>query len=131
MHSEEFKKQVVAFKDNGHTFKELKEVFGIQWATYCRWKKNKEATGSCGPKYGKCIKIRKIDPEKLMLAVAENPDMSLQELAEKFECSISSIRRRIKQLDINRVLYRSKSYLDNRRYITKLDKLLKSNNLKI
>jgi transposase len=99
-YDEKFRKCAVAFKDNGHTFRELREVFGIYSAVYYKWKKNKEMTGFYAPQKGKQTRRRKIEPEKLRMAVAENPDAYLRELAEKFGCSAVSVYNRLIQLGI-------------------------------
>jgi transposase len=101
-YDEKYRARAVAFKDNGHTFEELKEVFGIFNDTYYRWQKNKERTGFYAPKSEKRTRKRKIDPEELKMAVKEKPDAYLRELAEKFECSLASVHSRLTQIDITR-----------------------------
>jgi transposase len=99
-YDEKFRERAVAFKDSGHTFKELKKVFGIFSAVYYKWEKNKEITGFYAPKKSKQTRKRKIEPEKLRLAITENPDAYLRELAEMFGSSITSIHNRLIQLGI-------------------------------
>jgi transposase len=99
-YDEKFRARAVAFKNKGHTFEELKEVFGIFSHTYYKWQKNKEKTGFYAPKSEKRTRKRKIDPEELKLAVKEKPDVYLRELAEKFECSLASVHNRLIQLGI-------------------------------
>jgi transposase len=101
-YDEKYRVRAVAFKNNGHTFEELKEVFGIFNNTYYRWQKNKERTGFYAPKSEKRTRKRKIDLEELKLAVEEKPDAYLRELAEKFKCSLASVHSRLTQIDITR-----------------------------
>ena len=100
IYNEKFKSRAVAFKDSGHTFKQLHEIFGICNYSYYKWKKNKEITGYYAPKKEKATRIRKIDSEALKLALQDKPDAYLRELAEKFDCSITAIHKRLKQLKI-------------------------------
>jgi transposase len=100
IYDEKFRSCAVAFKDGGHTFKQLHKIFGICSYTYYKWKKNKEITGYYTPKKEKVSRKRKIDPETLRLAVEKKPDAYLRELAEKFDCSTTAIHKRLKQLKI-------------------------------
>ncbi|GHV57014.1 hypothetical protein FACS1894216_21350 [Synergistales bacterium] len=99
-YDEKFRAHAVAFKDGGHTFKQLKEVFGICSAAYYEWREKKETTGVYVPPCGKQTRKRKIDPEELKSAVEEKPDAYLRELAEKFNCSTTAVHNRLKQLKI-------------------------------
>ena len=96
-----YREQAVAYKNAGHTFKQLKEAFKISSYTYYEWVKNKETTGFYMiPKIEKATRRRKINPEELKLAIKEKPDAYLYELAEKFKCSSVAIYKRCKQLKI-------------------------------
>jgi transposase len=101
-YDEKFRARAIAFKDSGHTFEELKEVFGIFNDTYYRWQKNKSITGFYASKNEKRTRKRKIEPEELKMAVEERPDVYLRELAEKFECSVTSVYNRLIQIGITR-----------------------------
>jgi len=107
-YDEKFRARAVAFKDNGHTFEQLEETFGICSHSYYKWKKNKETTGFFTPKTEKTTRKRKIDPEELKLAIKEKPDAYLRELAEKFNCSTTAVHKRLKQLKIT---YKKNVYL--------------------
>ena len=85
-YSIDYKKRAVAYKQEGHTFKQLREVFGIPSETYYDWKEKLESNY-----YEKKIKrerFRKIDRERLKEAVDRKPDAFLYELAELFERNI-------------------------------------------
>jgi len=88
----------VAFKDNGHTFKELEEAFKIPAATCYAWKK-KLKNGYNGEKVYR-ERNRKIDKEKLRQAVEEKPDAYLHELAQQFGCTVQAVFRMLKKLKI-------------------------------
>jgi len=96
----DFKKAAVAYKDDGHTFDELKEAFKIPPETYYQWKE-KFDNG-----YYNIVFIRerkrKIDKDALRQAVAEKPDAYLYELAEKFNCCEAAVFRALKKLNITR-----------------------------
>ena len=98
-YSADFRKAAVEYKDNGHTFLELKEVFGITNKTYADWKKLHEETGSY-EKRKVTRKPRKIDLERLKKALEEKPDAYLYELAEPFGCSKQAVFRALKKLKI-------------------------------
>lgn len=97
-HSLDFIKIAVAYKDNGHTIKELEKEFGIHSKTYYRWKKN--LTNGYYENKQKSERKRLIDKDSLRKAVAENPDAYLKELAELFDCSPQAIFYALKKLDI-------------------------------
>ena len=97
-YSIDYKMRAIAYKDEGHSFRELYEAFRIPSATYYDWKKKLEK-GVIGIKV-KQTRKRKIDPEELRRVVEENPDAYLREIAEKFGCSITSVHTRLKKLKI-------------------------------
>ena len=98
-YSIDYREAAIAYKQSGHTFKELKETFKITPHTYYQWLKLKEKTGSL--QFGNAKKRRrKIDSDELKRAVEEKPDAYLRELAEKFHCSTTSIYKRLKRLKI-------------------------------
>lgn len=98
-YDEKYRKRAIAYKEAGHTFKELKEVFGIGANTYYDWKTLLETTGTL--KYTPpTSRKRKIDNEALKRAIAEKPDSYLRELAEIFDCSLQAIDKKLKKLGI-------------------------------
>ena len=96
----DFKKQAVAYKDAGHTFKQLHEAFGILNQTYYLWKGNLES-GYYATK-GRQERKRKIDKKKLALAAAERPDACLHELADLFGCSGQAVSLALKNMGVTR-----------------------------
>ena len=85
MYSIDFIRCAAAYRDEGHTFTELKTVFKIPPETYYLWKQ-KLKNGYTGEKVFRERK-RKIDKDLLRQAVADKPDIYLYELAEMFGCS--------------------------------------------
>jgi transposase len=98
-YSADYRKAAIEYKRNGHTFKELKEVFSITPRTYYQWVEILEETGMTKPEI---VRTRrgKINPAELKKAVEEKPDSSLRELSEKFDCSTAAIHRRLVQLGL-------------------------------
>jgi len=92
-YSIDYQNRAIAYKDEGHSFKELYEVFRIPSATYYCWK-GKLNKGILGVKV-KQTRRRKIDPVELRLAVEEKPDAYLRELAERFNCSVPAVYKRL------------------------------------
>jgi len=100
MYSIDFIRCAVAYKDEGHTFKELRETFNIPAETYYLWKKKLE-NGYEGIKVYRERK-RKIDKDELRRAVDENPDAYLYELAEMFSCTPQAVFLMLEKLNITR-----------------------------
>ena len=98
-YSIDFIKRAVAYKQKGHTFKQLREVFGIPAETYYDWKEKLENGFEFGTK-AKGERIRKIDKIGLEQAVEENPDAFLWEYAEQFNCTPVAIFYALKKLGI-------------------------------
>ena len=99
-YEEKYRKRAIAYKESGHTFKELKEVFGITSGTYYAWRRLLERTGTL--KFTPpTIRKRKIDNEVLKRAVEEKPDAYLRELAELFDCSPQAVDKKLKKLGIS------------------------------
>jgi len=99
-YSIDFIKRAVAFRQEGHTFAQLREAFDIPSATYYDW----EAKLNNGH-FDITIKRernRKIDKETLKQAVAERPDAFLKEYAEQFSCTPTAVHYALKKLNITR-----------------------------
>ena len=100
MYSMDFRQRAVAYKDEGHTFEELKNAFNIPPETYYQWKERLQ-----NGYYQKVFvreRKRKIDKDELRQAIAEKPDAYLYELAEKFNCTESAVFYALKKLKITR-----------------------------
>ena len=100
MYSIDYIRRAVAYKDEGHTFRELKDTFDIPAETYYQWKEKLE-NGYDGTKVFRG-RSRKIDKEKLKKAVEEKPDMYLYELAQLFDCTPQAVFLMLEKLNITR-----------------------------
>ena len=85
MYSMDYRLRAVAYKDEGHTFKELRAALRIPAETYYQWREKLE-DGYYDTKTI-CERKRKIDKEGLKRAVAKKPDAYLRELADEFNCT--------------------------------------------
>jgi transposase len=98
-YSIDYRKAAIEYKQSGHTFAQLKEVFKITACTYYQWLELQKTTGTL--KFRNASeRRRKIDPDALKLAVEEKPDAYLRELAVKFGVSEVAIHKRLKKLKI-------------------------------
>jgi transposase len=99
-YSIDFIKRAVAYKQKGHTFVQLREVFGIPALTYYDWEKKLE-NGYFDVKIRRERK-RKIDKEILKQAVEQKPDAFLREYAERFNCTPAAVFYALENLNITR-----------------------------
>jgi len=100
MYSIDYIRRAVDYKDEGHTFRELKDAFDIPAETYYQWKEKLE-NGYDGTKVFR-ERSRKINKEKLKKAIEENPDMYLYELAQLFDCTPQAVFLMLEKLNITR-----------------------------
>ncbi|MDR2536483.1 MAG: transposase, partial [Treponema sp.] len=81
-YSLDYKKRVAAYKQECHTFKQLREAFGIPSETYYGWEEKPDSGYFEIPvKRGR---KRKIDKDLLRQMVSEKPEAFLKEYAEQF-----------------------------------------------
>ena len=100
MYSRDYRLRAVAYKDEGHTFKELKATFKITAETYYQWKEKLE-NGYYDTKIIRERK-RKIGKDELKQEAAKKPDACLRGLADKFNCTESAVFHALKRLEITR-----------------------------
>jgi len=100
MYSIDFIRRAVAYKDEGHTFIELKDAFKIPPETYYIWKEKLENGYSAEKVFRE--RRRKIDKELLKQTIAEKPDLFLYELAEMFNCTAQAVFYALEKLGITR-----------------------------
>jgi len=100
-YSIDYIKRAVAYKQEGHTLKELREAFGIPSETYYDWKEKLES-GYYDRIPVKRERRRKIDKEMLKQAVTEKPDAFLKEFAEQFNCTPVAVFYALENLNITR-----------------------------
>ena len=99
-YDEKYRAQAVAFKQAGHTFKELKEVFKVCNKTYYDWVAQYEKHGTYCPPKKVQKRSCKIVTEELKRAVEEKPDAYLHELAEQFHCTPQAVFYALKAMGI-------------------------------
>ena len=99
-YDEKYRARAVAFKKDGHTFKELKKVFKICSRTYYDWVALFEKHGVYCPEKEPQRKSCKIVTEKLKQAIEEKPDAYLYELAEPFNCTPQAVFYALGKLQI-------------------------------
>ena len=85
-----FKRRVIEYKNEGHTYKETCKIFKISEMTLTRWIK-KEKEGKLEEIKKPLRKPKKIYPDKLVKYINENPDAYLSEIAQELH-SCSSIK---------------------------------------
>jgi transposase len=96
----DFIRRAVAYRQEGHTFAQLREAFDISSATYYDWE-IKLNNGHFDITV-KRERHRKIDKQALRQAVAENPDAFLKEYAEQFNCTATAVFYALEKLNITR-----------------------------
>ena len=96
----DFRKRAVAYKREGHTFKQLREAFGIPPETYYDRKKKPE--DGCYDAEIKRERGRKTDKDVLRQAAALKPDAHLNELAVQFGCTGTAVFYALEKLKITR-----------------------------
>ena len=99
-YSIDFIRRAVAYKQEGHTFAQLREAFDIPSATYYDWEF--KLNNGYFDIIIKRERSRKIDKEALKQAVAEKPDAFLKEYAEQFNCTPTAVYYALEKLNITR-----------------------------
>ena len=97
-YSIDFIRRAVAYRQEGHTFSQLREAFDIPSATYYDWEV--KLNNGYFDKIIKRGRRRKIDKEALKQAVAEKPDAFLKEYAEQFNCTPTAVYYALEKLNI-------------------------------
>jgi len=104
-YSANIRKKVVSYVEAGHTRLRASKVFGIDYTTVCRWCKmykniGEDTTVPRQPRQPR--EHRKIDPEVLRADLKANPNATLKELADRYDCTEGSISRMVNQLRLKR-----------------------------
>lgn len=100
-YDKKFKERVLAHLAKGNTQESTAKLFGIGTTTLKEWKRRKEANESLEPRIRQ-RKPKKLPPDALRAYVDAHPDAYLFEIAEHFNCSITSVRRALNKLQITR-----------------------------
>ena len=100
-YSEDYRKRVLEYNEEGHTQAEVSAVFKVNPSTIREWKARREA-GTLKTTYPKTRKPRKLPPEELVRYVNEHPDAFLEEIGGHFHCSAQAVRKALIKLKITR-----------------------------
>jgi transposase len=100
-YEEEFRRQVIEYKDSGHTFAQVYEAFGIRPRSYYTWKTELKEKGKFENHYPKTRK-GKTDTERLRELAGKHPDWYLREFAEELGVCHQAVHRMLKKLGIIR-----------------------------
>ena len=96
-----FKRRVIEYKNEGHTYKETCKIFKISEMTLTRWIR-KEKEGKLEEIKKPFRKPKKIYPDKLVKYINENPDAYLSEIAQEFNCTHVAVLKSLRKLGITR-----------------------------
>jgi len=106
-YSTDYRKRVIEFcYGEGHTLEETSHVFHVGITTIGEWRRLREETGDleCRPIDRKA---RKFNEEKLCAYIAENPDATLQDIADQFGGSTTGA---FYALERNKITFKKKSH---------------------
>jgi hypothetical protein len=100
MYSIDYIKRSVEYRQEGHTFAQLREAFDIPSATFYDWEEKLDS----GYYNVKIIRERrrKTDKDELKRKKKKKPDIYLWELAEIFNCTESAVFYALKKMKITR-----------------------------
>jgi transposase len=101
-YSEDFREAVIKYLEDGHSKSETSLIFGVDRRTIYSWQKLKEKQGHLRRKPPYKIKYRKMNPEKLIEFIQQNPDFTLIEIGDHFGVSGTSVYDACKKLKITR-----------------------------
>ena len=96
-----FRERAIAYWNNGHTKSQTAEVFKVSPSALQDWKSQLKEIGNLKPKKRRET-WRKIEPEKFLRFIKENPDAYLREIAEEFNCTNHAVEKALKRLKISR-----------------------------
>ena len=100
-YSEDYRKRVIEYKQEGHTQAEVYEAFKVYPRTVREWEARK-AAGTLKAEYPKNHKPRKLPLDELARYIDEHPDDFLEEIGEHFNCSGEAVRKALRKLKITR-----------------------------
>lgn len=99
--SKDLREASVAYRKEGHTYEDTGKLFGVSASTIYRWVRQYEETGDLSNRPLN-RSLKKIDPEKLKVYVAEHPDDTQEEAALVFGCCNQTISQAYRRLGITR-----------------------------
>ena len=96
-----FKRRVIEYKHEGHTYKETCKIFKISEMTLTRWIK-RDTEGKLEEIKKPVRKPKKIYPDKLVKYINENPDAYLSGISQEFNCTHIAVLKALRKLGITR-----------------------------
>lgn len=93
---------VICVEEKGKKWNEVIDLFGICRDSLRRWLTEYRQTGTLLEFEKTPYKPQKIEPEKLQGIIENEPDATLEELAQHFQCRPSAIHYRCRQMGITR-----------------------------
>ena len=123
-YSEDMRKMVLTYLDNGHTEEEAHRELKISISTMTRWRKQLRETGSLANKEVR-RNPRKLDNDELKAYIAAHPDAYFTEIAAHFGCSDEGVRKACKRLGITRKkktkVYRERNEEKRKEYLETIE----------
>ncbi len=101
-YSTDFRQCVIRNISTGMSWQNATKTFGISSGTIAKWLDNLSKTGEITDAPRKEYRPKKIDKQALIVQIDANPDATLAELAEHFNCWPQSIHKRSTKLGITR-----------------------------
>ena len=100
-YSEDLRKRVLEYIDETKDKVKASQLFKVGIATIYRWIARKTQTGSITPSPKKAYK-KKIDNQRLIAYVTQNPDHFLSEIANHFGTTLQAVFYALQRLKITR-----------------------------
>jgi transposase len=100
-YSIDLRKRVLQYLEENNDKMKASQLFQVGIATVYRWIKRKKQRGNVEP-LKKKSSYKKIDDQKLIAYVEQNPDHFLSEIAKHFNLSLQAIFYALKRLKITR-----------------------------
>ena len=97
-YSLDLRERVVKFVESGHSQAFASRIFDIGKRTVGRWLELKKKTGNLKERPHAGGRKPKVQASELKEYIAENPDKTLHEIAEKFDVNPASIWKKLKKL---------------------------------
>lgn len=101
-YSLDFRRNVVRNVESGMSWDEALKIFNISRYSLARWLNIYKLTGDVLDSPRGAYKAKKIPSNNLISILDSNPDLTLEELSNRFSCSKVAIWKRCKNLGITR-----------------------------
>jgi len=100
-YDEKYRQRAIEYWGEGNSKRKTAEVFKVSASTLQEWKSQLKESGVLTSKKRKET-WRKIEPEKLIQYIEENPDAYLREIAAEFKCTNRAVEKALTRLKITR-----------------------------